>query len=159
MSTPALTKPTATRIAATGTADIRRVEDEAGVIACFPVMQQLRPHLADAAELVTRWHRQIKDGYQLAALWQEDEVVALAGYRVQENLVHGRFFYVDDLVTSASVRSQGHGESLMDFLKAEARRLDCDRLALDTPLDNVLGHRFYYRNGLLARALRFYTAV
>jgi hypothetical protein len=26
---------------------------------------------------------------------------------------------------------------------------------LDTPLTNVLGHRFYYRNGLLARALRF----
>jgi hypothetical protein len=26
---------------------------------------------------------------------------------------------------------------------------------LDTPLSNVLGHRFYYRNGLLAGALRF----
>ena len=63
------------------------------------------------------------------------------------------------LVASAAVRSQGNGESLMAFLKAEARRLDCDRLALDTPLDNYLGHRFYYRNGLLARALRFYTAV
>jgi hypothetical protein len=26
---------------------------------------------------------------------------------------------------------------------------------LDTALDNVPGHRFYYRQGMLARALRF----
>jgi hypothetical protein len=26
---------------------------------------------------------------------------------------------------------------------------------LDTGLDNVFAHRFYYRQGLLARALRF----
>lgn len=149
----------ATTAAATTIADIRPVQDEADVIACFPVMQQLRPHLVDADELVARWRRQSQDGYHLAALWQEGAVVALAGYRVQENLIHGRFFYVDDLVTSATARSQGHGECLMDFLKAEARRLDCDRLTLDTPLDNVLGHRFYYRNGLLARALRFYVTV
>jgi ribosomal protein S18 acetylase RimI-like enzyme len=140
-------------------ADIRPVQDEADVIACFPVMQQLRPHLVDADELVARWRRQSQDGYHLAALWQEGVVVALAGYRVQENLIHGRFFYVDDLVTATTARSQGHGECLMDFLKLEAKRLDCERLTLDTPLDNVLGHRFYYRNGLLARALRFYVAV
>ena len=142
-----------------GTANIRITETEADVTACFPVMHELRPHLADAAELIARWRRQQKDGYILAGLWQDGAVVAVTGYRVQENLVHGRFFYVDDLVTAAALRSQGHGEALMAYLKAEAKRLDCTRLALDTPLDNVLGHRFYYRNGLLARALRFYTVL
>jgi len=141
------------------TTELRPATDEADIIACFPVMRELRPHLHDAAELVERVQRQARDGYSLVALWQSGVVVALAGYRVQENLVHGRFFYVDDLVTSATVRSQGHGETLMTFLKAEAARLGCQRLALDTPLDNYLGHRFYFRNGLLARALRFYTAV
>jgi GNAT superfamily N-acetyltransferase len=139
--------------------ELRAVTTEADVIACFPVMHELRPHLRDTAELVERVQRQAPDGYRLVALWQDGIVVALAGYRVQENLVHGRFFYVDDLVTSATVRSQGHGETLMTFLKAEAARLGCQRLALDTPLDNYLGHRFYFRNGLLARALRFYTAI
>jgi hypothetical protein len=37
----------------------------------------------------------------------------------------------------------------------EGQALGCARLVLDTPLTNVLGHRFYYRNGLLATALRF----
>jgi GNAT superfamily N-acetyltransferase len=59
-------------------------------------------------------------------------VVALAGYRLQENLIHGQFLYVDDLVTLDSARGQGHGERLMTFLKAEAARLGCARLAHST---------------------------
>ena len=33
---------------------VQHVEDEAAIEACFPVMQQLRPKLVDAAELVER---------------------------------------------------------------------------------------------------------
>jgi ribosomal protein S18 acetylase RimI-like enzyme len=134
---------------------IRPIEDEAAVRACFAVMHQLRPHLADADELVARWRRQVEAGYRLIAVWRGGEPVALAGYRLQENLVYGPFLYVDDLVTDNRLRSSGLGNLLMDHLKAEAARLGCARLVLDTPLSNVLGHRFYYRNGLLAGALRF----
>ena len=134
---------------------IRPVEGEAEVRACFAVMHQLRPHLADADELVARWRRQVEDGYRLIAVWRGGEPVALAGYRLQENLVYGPFLYVDDLVTDNRLRSSGLGNVLMDHLKAEAARMGCTRLVLDTPLSNVLGHRFYYRNGLLAGALRF----
>lgn len=140
-------------------AEIRVADDEASIRACFPVMQQLRPHLADADDFVTRWRRQQLADYRIAALWQESKVVALAGYRVQENLIHGQFLYVDDLVTLEEWRGHGLGEELIVFLKAETIRLGCTRLALDTAIDNVLAHRFYYRNGLLARALRFYVTV
>ena len=40
-------------------------------------------------------------------------------------------------------------------IAAEQERLGCGRPVLDTALDNVLAHRFYYRQSLLARALRF----
>jgi GNAT superfamily N-acetyltransferase len=81
--------------------------------------------------------------------------VALAGYRLQENLIHGVHFYVDDLVTDENVRGAGYGRAMLERLKSEARRVGCTRLILDTPLTNALGHRFYFRHGLLARALRF----
>ena len=134
---------------------LRYAEDAEAVAACFPGMRQLRPHLASPGELVERWRRQAEAGYRLLAAWQGGQPVALAGFRLQENLVHGRFLYVDDLVTDAAVRSAGHGAGLLAAVAAEGRRLGIGRLVLDTPLDNVLGHRFYYRQGLLARALRF----
>lgn len=138
---------------------IRYVDDEAGVRACFALMQQLRPHLESADELVSRWQRQRAAGYRLLALWQDGRPVALADFRLQDNLVHGVHFYVDDLVTDGALRSGGYGERMMARLKQEAAALGCAKLVLDTPLTNVLGHRFYYRNGLLASALRFYTAL
>jgi len=138
-----------------GQIQIRRIDTADEVAACFPLMHQLRPHLQDADELVTRWQRQTQDGYRMAGLWDRGRLVALAGYRHGENLVYGPYCYVDDLVTDADARSGGYGQKLMDWLKAQAQAQGCERLVLDTPLNNVLGHRFYYRNGLLGTALRF----
>jgi ribosomal protein S18 acetylase RimI-like enzyme len=141
------------------TPDLLPVDDEDGVRRCYPVMVQLRPHLGCADEFVARWRRQVADGYRLLALFDGPRALALAGYRVQENLVHGRFLYVDDLVTDEALRGGGHGERLMTHLQQEARALGCRKVVLDTPLANSLGQRFYFRNGLLATALRFNMAI
>ncbi len=135
--------------------DLRIVDAEDEVARCFPVMRQLRPHLASEAEFVERWKRQKETGYRLLALWEGGRPMALAGFRVQENLIFGPHLYVDDLVTDARERSSGRGRILMDRLKAEGQRLGLEMLILDTPLSNALGHRFYFREGLLARALKF----
>jgi GNAT superfamily N-acetyltransferase len=135
--------------------EARHIDTEAEVAACYGLMRQLRPHLGSEQELIERWRRQVKAGYRLIAIWKDSKPVALAGYRVQENLVYGLHFYVDDLVTEEAVRSSGYGQRLMDRLKVEALTLGCKKFVLDTALTNFLGHRFYFREGLLATALRF----
>jgi GNAT superfamily N-acetyltransferase len=135
--------------------DLRHAETDAEIAACFPVMALLRPHLGGADELVTRVARQREAGYRILAAWRDGAPIALAGYRTEENLIHGRFIYVDDLVTAENERSCGLGARLLDAVAALGQSLGCDRLVLDTALDNVRAHRFYYREGLLARALRF----
>jgi len=137
----------------------RDVEEEKGVRDCYPVMAQLRPHLASVDEFVARWRRQVAHGYRLVALFDDSRVLALAGFRVQENLVYGRHLYIDDLVTDEALRGAGYGEQLMIFLKRKAQTEGCQRLVLDTPLSNSLGHRFYFRHGLLATSLRFQIAT
>ncbi len=131
------------------------VTDEAAVRSCYGLMQQLRPQLTDADEWVAKWQCQREEGYRLLARYDGAAPVALAGYRVQHNLVHGRFLYVDDLVTDSAWRSGGHGAALLDRLKQEAVTLGCGKLVLDTPLSNALGQRFYFRQGMLSSALRF----
>ena len=132
-----------------------RVVGEADIAACYALMRALRPQLSSEAEFVERWRRQSEQGYAILALWRAQRPVALAGFRVQENLVHGRFLYVDDLVTDESERRHGHGARLLDRLKAEGRARGCHKLVLDTALENTLAHRFYYRQDLLAMSLRF----
>lgn len=122
---------------------------------CHALMLQLRPQLGSADEWVSRWQRQRLTGYQLLALTQQDEILALAGFRIQENLAHGRFLYVDDLVTEQTQRSTGLGTQMMDRLKQQAMEQGCAKLVLDTALSNALGQRFYFRQGLLSSSLRF----
>lgn len=138
---------------------LRSVSNEVDVLSCFRLMRQLRPHLASEADFLIRWQRQTSEGYRLAGLFDGSEAVALTGYRVQENLAHNRFLYVDDLVTDKALRGCGHGEQLMAYLRDQARILGCGKLVLDTPLSNSLGHRFYFRCGLLASALRFNVPI
>lgn len=135
--------------------DIRIAETAEDIAACFALMRQLRPHLGSADELVERWRVQQAESYCLMAAWRDGVPVALAGYRVQTNLVAGRFLYVDDLVTDSEERSGGLGQLLIERLRQEARSLACNRLVLDTPMSNSLGQRFYFRNGLLATAMHF----
>lgn len=131
-------------------------ESDDEVAACFGTMHELRPHLADAAELVERVRRQRDEaGYRLLAAWRGGVAIGLAGYRIQEMLVAGRFVYVDDLVVLSAERRGQLGARLLDAVSEEGRRLGCPRLVLDTVIDNSLGQRFYFRYGMLARALRF----
>lgn len=133
---------------------IRPIEvDE--VDTAFELMRQLRPRLASAADLEARWRRQVEGGYRAVAVWAQARPLALAGFRVLENFVHGRYLYVDDLVVDEAQRGQGLGAVLMDWLKAEGRALGCDYLVLDTALANAAAQRFYRRQGLSDRALRF----
>jgi GNAT superfamily N-acetyltransferase len=138
---------------------VRDITAEQDVRDLFGLMQQLRPQLRSADAFVDYWKRQADSGYRLVAVYEGATAHALASYRRQENLVHGRFLYVEDLVTDAGARGRGHGERLMAWLHAQARSSGCARLVLDTGLDNVLAHRFYYRCGLLAGALRFNAPV
>ncbi|MBK0060529.1 GNAT family N-acetyltransferase [Pseudomonas sp. S44] len=138
---------------------LAHAETDAQLQACFAVMGELRPHLADAAAFIDQVRRQAGQNYRLLAAWQGEEAKALAGYRLQENLLYGRFLYVDDLVASAEARSHGLGAALIDALREEARAQGCAHLVLDTALGNALGQRFYFRQGLLAKALHFSQAL
>lgn len=138
---------------------IREQATADGLADYLPLMRQLRPHLASVEDFAARFQRMSAAGYRLFGYREDETIVALAGVRPMENLIHGPFLYVDDLVTSEEARGKGIGAHVIADLKAEARAMGFARLVLDTALDNVLGHRFYYRQGLLARALRFYAPL
>lgn len=119
-------------------------ESDEQILACHPVMRQLRPHVA-AEGFVSRVRLQQREGYRLAAVSEAGRVVAVAGFRLGHNLAWGRYLYVDDLVTDAAARSAGHGKRLLDWLVDAARVERCDQLHLDSGVQRFAAHRFYLR--------------
>lgn len=127
--------------------EVALCQTDAEILACYTVMQQLRPHIK-SSDFVACVKQQQQLGYQMVCVVHNDVVAAVAGYRIGQNLAWGRYVYVDDLVTDAAVRSQGLGHKLMQWLLDEARRLDCQQLHLDSGVQRLDAHRFYEHEGM-----------
>ena len=110
---------------------------------CYNVMRELRPHIASVESFIAQVQRQQQQGYLLAYLEAHNEIRAVAGYRFQEMLYHGRLLYVDDLVTRESDRSAGYGGKLFDWLVDQAQQHECDHFELDSGVQRFDAHRFY----------------
>ncbi len=131
---------------------------DADIARCFPVMQQLRPHLV-AADFVARVRSMQREGFHLAFLESDGAVRAVAGYRYYDKLFSGKNLYVDDLVTDATQRSHGHGRALLAWLAAEARARGCTQLELDSGVQRHDAHRFYLRERMHISAYHFVIAL
>jgi GNAT superfamily N-acetyltransferase len=129
------------------------------IASCYEVMRQLRPDLQSAAELVSRVQQQQREGFLLALLRVEGEVVTVAGFRVQNMLATGLTLYVDDLVTSDAHRSKGHGKTMLDWLIAYARERGCDTFSLDSGTHRREAHAFYFREGMRISSFHFHLAL
>ena len=133
---------------------IRLAESDETIARCFSVMQQLRPHLSEQ-EFIPTVRRQHLGGYRLAYLEDQSRVCAVAGFRLLDMLVHGRVLYVDDLVTDAGLRSQGHGKTLLAWLVQRARDEGCQCLELDSGVQRFDAHRFYLANRMIISSHHF----
>ena len=138
--------------------EIIKIKTKDEIQACFIVLAQLRPHIK-AEEFVERVLAQYQRGYQLAAVLDDNSIMAVAGYHVSENLAWGKFLYVEDLITNQKNRSQGFGKQLLDWLHNEAKNNHCDQLHLDSGVQRKDAHRFYEREGMTFASHHYVSQV
>lgn len=118
----------------------------------FEAMRELRTALTDREAFVRQVDGvQRPGGYRLVASLDtaDGPAVAVAGFRVSDNLACGRHLYVDDLSTVPAARRQGHAQRLLDWLHGEAARLGCRQVHLDSGVgnDRAAAHRLYFNAG------------
>ncbi len=133
-------------LVATSAEDLRR---------CYPVIRELRSglNLEDFLGIYDIAH--IKDNYEIIAFEENDQILAVMGYRILYDLVHGKHLYIDDLVTTTSARSRGLGKELLQYAEKKAAELGCKGLRLCTGVDNERAAKFYESNDWKLRALAF----
>ncbi len=131
--------------------------------AAFAAMRELRTGLADEAEFVRRVDElQRPAGYRLAGAFLDGpDAVAVAGFRISDNLAWGRHLYLDDLSTAAAHRGRGHAGALLDWLIEEARHAGCEQIHLDSGvgLERAAAHRLYLNHSFVISSHHFARAV
>ena len=137
---------------------IHIAKTDSEISACYPAMNELRPHIAKE-EFISVVRKQEENGYRLAFVQSPEGIVAVAGFRVSENMAWGRYLYVDDLVTLTAYRSKGYGSKLLDWLCKYAEKEGCNHVHLDSGSQRKDAHRFYEREGMQSVGLHFMMKV
>jgi GNAT superfamily N-acetyltransferase len=125
-----------------------------------PAMSALRPAYRDEERFVQQIDGvQRPEGYRLVGAFVDDAApaVAAAGFRLGHSLAWGRHLYVDDLSTLPEARRSGHAGALLDWILAEAQRLGCDQVHLDSGAipERFDAHRLYFKHGYVIDAHHF----
>src|SRR5687767_15874146 len=119
---------------------IAHAETDDQIIACFPAMKVLRPHLEEAQFLSTVRIQQ-SQGYRLLYLAADGVVTSATGYRIQYFLAWGKVLYIDDLITLPTAKRKGYAGQLLDWLIEEAQTQRCDSVHLDSGFQRHDAHR------------------
>jgi GNAT superfamily N-acetyltransferase len=125
-------------------------------------MRELRPHYEDEGDFVRRVDEvERPQGYRLVGAFEDGRCVAVAGFRVLRNLAWGDALYVDDLSTHPDARRRGYGRALLEWCEAEAERLGCDQLHLDSGVgpEREDAHRLYFNTGMRITLYHFMKPV
>ncbi|MBL3645966.1 GNAT family N-acetyltransferase [Bacillus sp. RHFB] len=113
------------------------------IIEAFPIMKQLRTHLDEGTYLELVMEAQEVDRYKMLALFDDDKIVAVTGFKPMTTLYYGRFVWVCDLVTDTNIRSKGYGEKLLTYVHEWAKENKYESVALSSGLQRTDAHRFY----------------
>ncbi|MFB7142201.1 GNAT family N-acetyltransferase [Gottfriedia sp. NPDC056225] len=129
-------------------AEIKLMKSNSDILKTFQTVNQLRPHLREDVYVETINRLINSNHYHLVAVVENEEVTAVAGYRMTESLAWGKYFYVDDLITSESHRKNGYAQLLWNWLINEAKENNCEQFHLDSGVQRYDAHRFYLKNRL-----------
>lgn len=122
---------------------IKELQSHEEIIGAFPVMRQLRTHLDENTYLDLVLEAQENDRYKMFALFNDDKIIAVTGFKPMITLYYGRFVWVCDLVTDTDIRSKGYGEKLLTFVHEWANENNYDSVALSSGLQRIDAHHFY----------------
>ncbi|PKV77732.1 GNAT family N-acetyltransferase [Nocardia fluminea] len=125
-----------------------------------PALLELRPQWETASRLAEFVDTELRPaGYRLIGVFEPGSPTALsvAGFRESRSTAWGHHLYIDDVSTLPPARGRGHADSLLDWLTAEARRLGCTAIHLDSGVGptRAAAHRLYMRRHLTITAHHF----
>ena len=132
--------------------EIRIAETDEEIERCYPVMAELRPHIA-REDFLPQVRRQMADSnFRLVYLTDEDDVKAVGGIRIEEWLARGRSLEIEDLVATENDRSKGYGGKLFDWIVTHAKENGCKEVRLVSHVTRFRAHRFYLNKGMIIDA-------
>ena len=119
-----------------------KIATEEEIKYCYEIMHQIREDLSKN-EFLLAISEQIKNGYQVVYVTENNQIICVAGFTISHKLALGKYLYIEDFVTDKSVKFFEAGKALFDFIKIYAKQQKCNSIHLDSLIQREEAHKFY----------------
>ena len=88
--------------------EVKLADSNSNIQGIAAVLQQLRTQFP-VAYIKTQIREQMEDGYNIAYIEENGEIVCVGGFVIGQKLAWGKYLYIDDLITNENARSKSAG--------------------------------------------------
>lgn len=135
-------------------------EGTADAHSAFPLLNLLTPTLLlDRYLIYLSDMKELGNYFLYLAYDKNDVLVGLCGYWLATKFYCGRYLEIDNFIIKPNERGKQFGTQFLDFLEEKAKDAACETIMLDAYLDNHQAHRFYAKNGYVARGFHFMKTI
>ena len=134
--------------------EIRELHSKEEMLDNLTILQQMYDHLTKE-NYSQMLDQMLPHNYGQIAAFLDGKCVGVSGFWVHTKLWTGRILEMDNVVVSEEKRSIGIGQKMTDFLVEKAKNLDCKKIVLDAFVGNYKAHKFYFKNGFIAKGFHF----
>ena len=131
-----------------------KLETAEAMLQTLDLVKELTPDLTHDS-----YHKMLKEmvphNYRQVAIFEENTLIGVTGYWLATKIYCGKYLEIDNLVVAKEYRSKSIGKLLVDWMLDEAKKSNCQTVLLDAYVENFKAHKFYYREGFIARGFHY----
>jgi GNAT superfamily N-acetyltransferase len=133
---------------------IVKLETAAEMAAMHSLIKELTPDIS-FDEYIKLLELMVPHNYRQVAVYDTEKIAGVSGYWICAKIYSGKYIEIDNLVVASAYRSKGIGKLLVDWMLEEGKKQGCRTALLDAYVENFKAHKFYYREGFIARGFHY----
>ena len=91
----------------------------------------------------------------MIAAFVDEKIVGIGGYWISRMLYCGRYLQLSSFIVDEEKRSLGVGKKILEEAQKIAAQNSCDKIVLDSFVENRKSHPLYFREGFHISAFHF----
>jgi GNAT superfamily N-acetyltransferase len=93
--------------------------------------------------------------FKMIGAFLGDKIVGICGYWILRMLYCGRYIQLSSFIVDEEERGHGIGRKILAEIEKVGKKLNCEKMILDSFTENKKSHPLYFRQGFHIRGFHF----
>ena len=93
--------------------------------------------------------------FKMIAAFSGDEIIGVCGYWILRMFYCGRYIQLSSFIVDEEKRGGGVGKKILHEIEKIGKKLNCEKIVLDSFTENKKSHALYYRENFYISGFHF----